>query len=64
MKIPKIKNSKKENTLNQSEQYGLFSETVHPVVKQLENLEPDNLSPRQAIETLYELKKLIKKPLK
>jgi DNA mismatch repair protein MutS len=64
VRIPKIKNSKKENTLNQSEQYGLFSETVHPVVKQLENLEPDNLSPRQAIETLYELKKLIKKPLK
>ena len=64
VRIPRIKNSEKENTLNQSEQYGLFSETVHPVVKQLENLEPDNLSPRQAIETLYELKKLIKKPLK
>ena len=62
--IPRIENSEKENTLKQSEQFGLFSETVHPVIKQLENLEPDNLSPRQAIETLYDLKNLIKKPFK
>ena len=62
--IPKIAHSKKENILNQSEQFGLFSETVHPVIKQLEKLEPDNLSPRQAIESLYDLKNLIKKPFK
>ena len=62
--IPKIAYSEKENTLNQSEQFALFSETVHPVIKELEKLEPDNLSPRQAIETLYDLKNLVKKPFK
>mgnify|MGYP000016905180 CR=1 FL=1 len=48
----------------QGEQLGLFLETAHPAIKQLEAIEPDNLSPRQAMETLYHLKNLIKKPSK
>ncbi|MDP2246565.1 MAG: DNA mismatch repair protein MutS, partial [Nitrosomonadales bacterium] len=32
---------------------------VHPVVSELETLEPDELTPRQALEKLYQLKKLV-----
>ena len=58
---PKIARSEGEIINPKSEQLGLFSETAHPAIKQLETFEPDNLSPRQAIETLYQLKNLIKK---
>ena len=34
--IQNIACSEKENSLNKSEQFALFSETVHPVIKQLE----------------------------
>ena len=43
----------------QLEQGELFSKIVHPAIKELETIEPDNLSPRQAMETLYHLKNLI-----
>lgn len=32
---------------------------VHPLVAQLENIEPDNLSPREALEELFRLKALL-----
>ena len=56
---PKIARSEKETPKPQVEQLGLFLEKAHPAIKQLETIEPDNLSPRQAIETLYNLKNLI-----
>ena len=34
------------------------------VQKYLEEIEPDNLSPRQAIDALYDLKHILRKPLK
>ena len=61
---PKIAHSE-ENKINpQKEQLGLFSDKAHPVLQQLETIEPDNLSPKQAMEELYQLKNLIKKYLK
>ncbi|MDH5353225.1 MAG: DNA mismatch repair protein MutS [Gammaproteobacteria bacterium] len=35
------------------------AQEVHPVVLQLENLHPDELSPKQALEALYKLKQML-----
>jgi len=41
-------------------QFDLFtSQECHPAVVLLEQLDPDNLSPRQALETLYRLKAML-----
>ena len=40
-------------------QADLFASTPHPLVEQLGNLEPDDLSPRQALELLYRWKKAL-----
>ena len=38
----------------------LFSSApIHPVVDALNDIDPDNLNPRQALETLYKLKGLL-----
>ncbi|HSI43841.1 MAG TPA: DNA mismatch repair protein MutS [Methylotenera sp.] len=34
---------------------------VHPVVTELETIQPDDLTPKQALEVLYQLRELIKK---
>jgi DNA mismatch repair protein MutS len=62
--VPKIAHSEEESIEPQANQLGLFLEKAHPAIKQLETIEPDNLSPRQAMETLYLLKKLIEKTIK
>ncbi len=42
------------------QQLSLFpSEEPHPALERLEELEPDGLTPRQALELLYELKELV-----
>ena len=41
-------------------QFDLFtSQECHPAVVSLEQLDPDNLTPRQALETLYRLKSML-----
>lgn len=62
--VPKIAHSEEESIEPQTKQLGLFLEKAHPAIKQLETIEPDNLSPREAMETLYRLKNLIKKTTK
>ena len=42
-------------------QLQLFSAPGHPVVDQLEKIEPNNMTPRQALEELYRLKGLVDK---
>ncbi|WP_334019383.1 DNA mismatch repair protein MutS [Alteromonas sp. S015] len=44
------------NTIGQAEM--LFPDKPHPVVEALENLSPDELSPRQALDLIYTLKRL------
>ena len=61
--IPKIAHSE-ETTSLEAQQLRLFSESSHPAIKYLEEIEPDNLSPRQAIDALYDLKHILRKPLK
>ena len=36
----------------------LFPDKPHPVIEALENLSPDELSPRQALDLIYTLKRL------
>ena len=62
--VPKIARSEEETICPQAEQLGLFVENAHPAIKHLGTIEPDNLSPRQAMDALYELKNLIKQSLK
>ena len=61
--VPKISHSKEETTSLQPQQIGLFKETAHPVIKYLEEIDPDSLSPRQAMDTLYDLKRLTRENL-
>ena len=40
-----------------SMQNDLFANAPHPLVEQLQALQPDELSPRQALDLLYQMKK-------
>lgn len=42
------------------QQVDLFGSPSHPAVDALEELDPDDLTPRQALEALYSLRKLLK----
>ncbi|KAB7622598.1 DNA mismatch repair protein MutS [Alkalilimnicola sp. S0819] len=46
------------NQSSQPDQLALFSTPLDPAVEYLDRLEPDELSPRQALDALYEMKKL------
>jgi len=58
-----------QESVNRKPQLDLFSRTMpqpgeivtpeHPVIAMLQNLSPDELSPRQALEHLYQLKKAV-----
>ncbi|BCG62825.1 MAG: DNA mismatch repair protein MutS [Methyloprofundus sp.] len=51
---------KEQQTESGSTQLDLFAmNTEHPAVELIENLVPDNLSPRQALDFLYTLKKAV-----
>ncbi len=45
--------------MKQKHQKELFSPPSHPVIEQLQQLQPDELTPKQAHEWLYQLKQLI-----
>lgn len=47
------------NKLDQPSQNDLFAVSNHPVAERLAQLDPDELNPRQALELLYELRKLL-----
>lgn len=61
--VPKVSLSEKKPELSQSQKKERFNDMNHPAIKYLEKVDPDNLSPRQAIDALYELKCFIRKPL-
>ena len=47
---------RQSSTLTQQIQPDLFSQAPHPVLDQLRKLQPDELTPRQALEALYQLR--------
>ena len=46
-------------TTRESAQLSLFTTVPHPVIERLSQLDPDQISPREALELLYKLKALI-----
>jgi DNA mismatch repair protein MutS len=40
-------------------QNDLFASTPHPALERLSQLDPDSLNPRQALEWLYEIRKML-----
>jgi DNA mismatch repair protein MutS len=55
---PRIATSKTRKAAEHPNQLKLFSPTNDPVFKKLDELQPDRLSPLEALSALYELKKL------
>lgn len=50
-----------KSTAMASAQQELFAPDTHPAVEYLESLEPDELTPRAALDAIYALRKLIAK---
>ena len=48
------------STTKEKEQISLFETTDQPIFEMLGKIDPDNLTPRQALDKLYELKKVLK----
>ena len=59
--VPKISRSEinKNNALPPG-QLGLFSETENPLIQKISQIDPNNMSPKQALDTLFELSKMLK----
>ncbi len=59
--LPKISHSEEISADPSTQQLILFGDSAHPAIKQLEKIEPNDLSPRQAMDALYDLKQLLRK---
>ena len=49
--------SKPAGNTEQPFQTDLFASAPHPLIEQIQALDPDDLSPRQALDLLYKLKR-------
>ena len=62
-RLRELEDAARQHTDRQAEQMSLFPAAPppdkHPAVEALERLDPDDLSPRQALDALYRLKKLL-----
>ncbi len=56
--VPKI--SRSENHENKQAQLGLFSEPENPLIQKIKEIDPNELSPREALEVLFKLREFIK----
>ncbi len=69
VRLRELEQSAQQHAEQQINQLSLFDVAAdnndvleeHPVIAELESLDPDELTPRQALEQLYRLKKLFKK---
>ena len=62
--IPKISRSENCDTKHSPGQLGLFSEPENPLIQKIKEIDPNQLSPREALEVLFELTKRFKSDLK
>ncbi|MBT5549531.1 MAG: DNA mismatch repair protein MutS [Nitrospina sp.] len=53
--VPKISHSENVDLKNKSGQLGLFSEPENPLIQKIKEIDPNQLSPREALEVLFEL---------
>ena len=58
--IPKISRSDKKNSHPGFGQLGLFSEPENPMIQKLSQIDPNEISPKQALDALFELSKILK----
>ena len=58
--VPKISHSPDRPSPPGNQQLTLFNDPSTPLVQKLQEIEPDILSPRQALDTLYELIKIFR----
>jgi hypothetical protein len=59
--VPKISHSESNENQLSSSQLGLFPDPENPLIQKLRQVDPNELSPREALEVLFELTKLLKK---
>ncbi len=58
--VPKISHSESHENQPSSGQLGLFPDPENPLIQKLRKVDPNELSPREALEVLFELAKLLK----
>ena len=58
--VPKISRSDNQENQHSPGQLGLFPEPENPLIQKLKDVDPNELSPREALEVLFELTKLLK----
>jgi DNA mismatch repair protein MutS len=58
--FPKISHSENHENPPYSGQLGLFPDPENPLIQKLRQVDPNELSPREALEVLFELTKLLK----
>ena len=62
--IPKISHSENCDNKHSPGQLGLFSEPENPLIQKIKEIDPNQLSPREALEVLFELTERFKGDLK
>ena len=58
--VPKISRSDKKDNVSSSGQLGLFPEPENPLIQKVRQIDPNEMSPKQALDTLFELSKFMK----
>ena len=59
MGTPKIGLSQESSSAIENQQLNLFQEPIPPLVQKLREIDPDSLSPREALDLIYKLVQLI-----
>ena len=63
--VPKISRStNNKNNSSSPGQLGLFSELENPLIQKINQINPNDLSPKQALDILFELSKMLKENYK
>ena len=62
--VPKISHSENHENQHSSGQLGLFPDPENPLIQKIKEIDPNALSPREALEVLFELTQLLKDNLR
>ena len=58
--VPKISRTEKKDSLPSPGQLGLFQEPENPLIQKISQMAPNEMSPKQALDTLFYLSKIMK----
>ena len=62
--VPKISHSDNQRNKHSSGQLALFPDPENPLIQKLKAIDPDDLSPREALDVIFQLHQLLKDTLK